>query len=517
MKVKKIHIEKFRGFEDVTFSIGEHLTAIAGQNGTQKTTVLGLLSQPFSINLKKHPMFGEKPLCGGNYKSGFAEKFKLSNNFDKPKKHEWSLYLRGWEEPFTVESIKRHDSETVRFWKKGDRSKGSGYIAHPVIFLSLSRLLPLGEDEDIDIADIYLTDEEKEFVIDWHKKILLICDDLNETTEYLESKNKNTLGLNTDIYDWNQNSAGQDNVGKILLAILSFKRLKEKYPKDYSGGILAIDELDATLYPAAQEMLVDALAKFASDYDLQIIFTTHSLNLLQYLDSKSEGQKKKNKVIVLKKIDEKVTVIEDCSYQDLEAMLNVTKSQDPHLKKLNIFSEDDEADCFIKQILGTSITKHLKFQKCKLGAGNYINLAKNKIPGFCSPDSIIILDGDQKPNSIKSLNNFLILPGGEPPEKLLARFLGNLKDKDPIWQEIDKHYNRQVCFRSFSRKEVLRDRDKAKKWFREQKPSWGRNASKVINPWIKQNQEEVDKFIKSFTKAYNKIATKLNLAIIEDN
>lgn len=39
MLIKKVHIEKFRGFHDQEFEVGSMLTAIAGQNGTQKSTV----------------------------------------------------------------------------------------------------------------------------------------------------------------------------------------------------------------------------------------------------------------------------------------------------------------------------------------------------------------------------------------------------------------------------------------------------------------------------------------------
>lgn len=39
MKITHIHIERFRGFQNEDFEVGSLLTAIAGQNGTQKSTV----------------------------------------------------------------------------------------------------------------------------------------------------------------------------------------------------------------------------------------------------------------------------------------------------------------------------------------------------------------------------------------------------------------------------------------------------------------------------------------------
>ena len=225
MIINQISIKKFRGFQDVQFQLGKHLTVIAGQNGTQKTTLLGMLSQPFSITNKDNPLHGEKPLCGGSFRSSFAEKFKLSNAFDTHKNHEWTLTLNQDKNPdFTVESIRRSTSnDAIRFWKKGTRSKGSGYIQKPVIYLSLSRLLPIGEDSSLDSSsEITLTESEFQFYQKWHNKILVIPDVQMTGVDYLASSQKNTLGVNTSFYDWKMNSAGQDNIGKILLAILFF-------------------------------------------------------------------------------------------------------------------------------------------------------------------------------------------------------------------------------------------------------------------------------------------------------
>lgn len=56
MLIKKVHIEKFRGFHDQEFEVGSMLTAIAGQNGTQKSTLLGMITQTFTLGKDKNPM-----------------------------------------------------------------------------------------------------------------------------------------------------------------------------------------------------------------------------------------------------------------------------------------------------------------------------------------------------------------------------------------------------------------------------------------------------------------------------
>ena len=72
MKITHIHIERFRGFQNEDFEVGSQLTAIAGQNGTQKSTLLAIVTQTFTLKAED-PMRAEKPLCGGSYISAFKE------------------------------------------------------------------------------------------------------------------------------------------------------------------------------------------------------------------------------------------------------------------------------------------------------------------------------------------------------------------------------------------------------------------------------------------------------------
>lgn len=511
MLIKKIHIEKFRGFKDVEFELGENITVIAGQNGTQKTTILGLLSQPFSITDKTNPLASEKPLCGGNYKSSFSEKFKLSKSFDKAKNHAWTLYTDDIENPiFTVESIVRDaKSGDIRFWKRGDRSKGSGYLQFPVIYLSLSRLFPIGEDTSISAStNITLTEEEIKLLNEWHNKILIIPDLEIDEFNYLESKQKNTLGVNTKYYDWNMNSAGQDNLGKILLSILSFKRLKQKFPKEYKKGILVIDEIDTTLYPASQIKLFEFLRKFSSKYNIQIIFTTHSLNLLETSCSIQNDEKQKNqiKVIYLQKLDDKTQIIDSPSFNYIQNKLNVSLSSKVNKNKINTFTEDKEGEIFFKGLL-KSRKSSLNFLQCSMGCSNYIELVRKKIPGFNFPQSIICLDGDVRTESgnmrvIKNYKNFILLPGNESPERLFAEMLYAEREASPIWNNLYQDYTKQLCFHDYSINDIRTDRVKAKSWFNSQKEYWGSNntCSRIINIWIKNNQKSYDDFICEFDK-----------------
>lgn len=517
MIVKKLFVEKFRGFNQIEFQLGKSITVIAGQNGTQKTTLLGLISQPFTITESTNPMKGEKPLSGGSYKSGFSEKFKLSPNFDKAKQHEWSLDVEGYEEVFTVESISR-DKETgvIRFWKKADKTKGSGYLQYPVIYLSLHRLFPIGEDKDVKEGNAYeLTESDVSFLNEWYKKILLIPDLKINKFDGLQSGQKNTLGISTDLYDWRSNSAGQDNLGKILLAILSFKNLSENFKNDYKGGLLVIDEIDVTLYPASQLKLLELLRKVSSKYKIQIIFSTHSLILLEACYNHSIDSKIKDqiKLVYLKREDDFIKIKENFSIDEIKDDLHVTLSNiGKNTTKITTFTEDKECEIFLKGLL-----KHksslLDFVQCTMGCDSYMELIKRKVKGFNFPESIVCFDGDveldsKKNRQINSFKNTIVLPGSLSPERVLANMLNQEKDASEIWNKIQHGYSKQICFRDYTIEEVLGDRNKAKEWFKGQMKYWGKGCSRVINIWIAQNPEDYRLFMEKFEKLINRYILK---------
>ena len=505
MKITKIQIKKFRGFVQQETELGSHVTVITGRNGTQKSTLLGLLSQTFTIN-QNSPMYGEKPLCGGNYRSSFQEKFRLSDRYDIPGEHEWTLYFDD-EEPFTVESIARRtkNSTSLRFWKKGAREAGDGYIEFPVIFLSLQRLIPIAETNAKEYKSESLTEDESKFFISNKNKILSTSKEITSSISVVAGSQKNTLGTNTDRYDWQQNSSGQDNLGKIISAVISFQRLKQKYKNDYRGGLLVIDELDATMHPASQEKLFDFLYQQASRINIQVILTTHSLSLMNYVCQKIVGQKeqvkKQLKILVLEKKDNLIYIQKGENFRFIKNILTLTVEL-PEEQRLKVFTEDPEDAAFARNILGRQIP--MRFESNNLSCDMYKELLRHKVSSFLSKDVIIILDGDAK--DVKNKNkNLFFLPGNLSPERELATYLENLEESSSIWNQIHPGYNYYVCFRDTTYEEVSHDRKKAKEWFNKQKKSYKNWFSVVMKNWKKENSKEVEKFKESIRNYYSKV------------
>lgn len=534
MIIDNIHIEKFHGFRNVGFSLGKNITIIAGQNGTQKTTLLGLLSQPFSLRI--HPLMSEeRPLCGGNYWSQYSDKFKISPKFDKKGEHEWTIDSPLEEKPYTVESIYRDKAKgLIRFWQKGTHEKGSGYLQYPVIYLSLKRLSPIGEESNIHSKGEMFSEEEIKLFKKLHNEILISFDNIVDTS-VIESSTKTTLGITTDDYDWMQNSAGQDNVGKIILSLLSFKRLKEKYGKDYKGGLLLIDELDATMYPGSQERLLKVLRRYSERFKIQIIFTTHSLMLLE-IGSRLYNETRQNphtsnqiQMIYLEKLfpTSIIEILEGVSFHTIKNRLRVN-IEDEKPNKIYIYSEDEETRFVAKSLLKGYLNR-VTFFPSPLSCNTIIDLLERKIPTFTFPESIIIFDGDvsvdlsqqKKLKKIKS-KNWLFLPTDKSPERWFATFLHNLDPKDPFWKSIHPNYTYQVCFRDYPYYDIMAGQNEgrmtAKNWFQSQVNLHKKWVDKVLSRWKKENEDNkilVEIFVSDFISLFNHMAEVLRIEPIE--
>ena len=102
-----------------------------------------------------------------------------------------------------------------------------------------------------------LSSEEETLYIDWYKRILSIQDLINPKVSAEKKDSKHIYsGVNREEYSIKTESAGEENVGRILLSILSFKRLKDKYKEKYQGGLLFLDEVDASLYGFSQRKII---------------------------------------------------------------------------------------------------------------------------------------------------------------------------------------------------------------------------------------------------------------------
>lgn len=539
MIIKSVEIEKFRAFENASFTLGKRITAISGRNATQKTTVLGMIGQPFTIS-KDHPMYGCKTIDGYNFRSQFKEKFKISPEHDVIGQHKWKLELHNGvyeQNYYAVESIARRQSgqaPTLRFWNAESRARGAGYIQLPVYFLSLSRLFPIGESGKTKAVPSTFTPEELSYCITHYRTILSIQHMGGNPDVGLEkgASSKTFAGVSDDTHDIFTNSAGEGNIMRIILAVLSFKRLKEQYGRDYRGGILLIDELDATLYGFSQAKLVDYLWQVAGDYKIQIVFTTHSPIILKCVN-KYQRKERHDKGINLPPFayDSSIVYLEPqydregtrtimpkniSTSTELGQILNdINLSVPTGNSKINIYCEDTRAVSFLQYVLSAALTINLdlymSFIDINLGWTNYVQLAEKGVPEF--RNNVIVLDGDvpqkreyrSKETAIRDSGNFIFLP--LVIEEGLFR---ELKDHG-AFSRFQESFSRvpgftyDVCFNNWPLDADSYGTNDFKQWYAQAESALG-DQTILFAFWCNEHRDKVAAFVENFIEMFNKFA-----------
>ena len=317
----------------------------------------------------------------------------------------------------------------VRKNSTAPKGKESRNFTHPVIFLSLNRLQPISTREYDASPYPYLDNNKTKFIV--------LCNELLNRSSILATGTSGIIQsavAHNEHYDHLSASAGEDNAGQIILALMSFRKLKEEYP-NYKGGLLLIDEADAGLFPGAQLKMLDIFERECKNLDIQVVMTSHSPTLIQKVFEKSQTYRKNYKTVYLSDTSTAIRAQHNYSWKDIDADL-LLKTLEPSnaisTSKVNVYFEDAEAAEFFKYLLFRHpINKFLNtLNDVSLGCSNYIQLVQRRVPEF-STKSIIILDGDVKKS--EKLKSIILLPGELPPDQLIFEFLYNLPPSDEFW------------------------------------------------------------------------------------
>ena len=521
--ILKVIINKFRLAEDLEIEIGKNLTAICGQNGTMKSTLLGCIGQPFGVGRgrkkdDKKENYSDCMIVNQKFYTDINDIFKVSREYDLPVKHSYYIWFDEnsdivkkkiiYENPLQVKSRKRPDGEKkhIRFVAGKSRSTGKGNIPLPVVYMGLSRLYPIGEVDDLKENNLELSDQEIVFFKKYYSEILLSFDSEEYKNEIkLIDKNKiSTGGISTNSYDWQTISAGQDNIGKIILTILEFKRLKEKFKDDYFGGILLIDELEATLYPGAQKKLIEFLNKYSAKYNIKIIFTTHSLEIIEELLN-NKIYSVNSKVNFLDKTRGSLINRIHIGYDEIKNNILVKIREENNNQKeikIDVFFEDEEGEYLFKNIVSKKLKEYCKVYPLKIGITN-IAAISNKISQL--KNGIIIYDADYNRKSTNYKNDFkinvenhrnsLFFPGTKSIEKECLEILLGMEENDEFWDKCkcdnkQKFHAKRLQYANLGKPE----REQDKLWFLEERKNFGKNGNKLMEKFKEKYEKEIEEF-----------------------
>jgi hypothetical protein len=390
----------------------------------------------------------------------------------------------------------------------------------PVYYLGLSRLFPIGEAKDDSFRPKQMTfanDEHREWFVETYKKVLYLNEDI-ETVSGIsigETENKRAVGINTQSYDYLSNSAGQDNVGQILMALLSFKQTKSS-ASSLNGGLLLIDEFDATLHPAAQNELFNVVFRTAKQIGFQAVFTTHSISLLRHINAKIEHNNESINDTELYYFTTKNGSLE------IERNGNIFGIEDDLMvqsiiqngRRIPVYTEDNEARWFL-QNLACEYLGFVSIPDVSLGCQELLKLLSGDVQYF--GNVIVLFDGDVSDSDIlsnsiaKRTKNILKLPGNVRPEQVMHEYILSLPQGHPFLDAgkvmgFSLDYFKQHGPDSY---QGNKERDNYKQWFHEHQTCF--DALNLYSFWAADNQAAVDKFKTDFKTAYNIVAGRLSL------
>lgn len=465
MKINRIYgidIDYFRKFKKQTLDLGENMTVIFGRNGTLKSTLMGLIAQPFRTEFKN--IFNQK------MQTKFPDVFRMSTKYDNTT-YRYSIRMNIdndlllkepiplYPEKYPADDPKAGEIYRFRLVPSG-RAQGDGYFNLPSVYTKLDRVYPLIDSKLMDKLTLAAPLENSDIsdIGKFYERVLLRTDfnksNLFETEH--GSKNHYSYEPSGSYYDKNTISAGEDNLSSFINTMLSFQKVYEILDDPNKlTGIWNIDEFETSLHPVAQVNLFNYLYKWSQDYNVQIIFNTHSLYLMQYALSQ-KNYINKNKLVINEIAsrfhdENTLSIIKNPDYKSAFEELTLSKSHQliEENIKVKIFCEDKVAEDYIKSILPIKIKKYLSWQpdtKENLSGTSYVLLNKlcQNYPSILeNENAIVINDADEKKSIDTTGTNYkkhYAIPSlyQLPFEKELVRWILSLDGSASFFKSVKK-------------------------------------------------------------------------------
>lgn len=389
LKLAKMEIEYFRSFRNVDFNIGRKITAISGQNGVGKSNITSLIASGSGLNKK-----GE---MGSNFQPEFYDFF----NIDLEEQFtEYKLFLTYNDESKDGSVLKRlsfkDDTATNRGVRIIPRTSnrdlpnvgtrdaekmakdifgvgGAARVPIPTIYLSISRLYPLGErKETVTVKELkrtnrlYQNEADAKFR-EWYNSVIPGSIKPGAGLSIIEKKtsSRSSLHMEMEHTPTLSQSVGQDNIGNIISALVDIYLLSKQ--DDYAGAILCIDEVEVSLHPDTQLHLLALLDKLADELNIQFVVSTHSLTMLKEL-LKKEHRNPNDYAVVYLKNPSAPMVTKHNSYAMLKADLLGRTTFD--VPKTKVYFEDE-----VGQHVFHMLVNSLRYQCKALESGSGLRAA----------------------------------------------------------------------------------------------------------------------------------------------
>jgi AAA15 family ATPase/GTPase len=249
--LSEIKIIKLKGINNLVLKFDKNLVALMGVNGSGKSTILHALACTYSP-----------------YQKG--ESYQFSYFFTPNPDATWK------DSCFTVINHDVNEGKDIfkTYEKRGNRwARYSTRPVRDVFYMGVSSCIPEIEIEKKISFINYVSSSEKDKLAE---KIIedaayILNKDYEELMSHTTGKKK-YIGVQTKkgiVYSALSMGAGEQRVIKLLQTVYNA----------HQYSLILIDEIDLLLHVDAFKKLIIRLSEIATDRNIQIIFTTHSLEI----------------------------------------------------------------------------------------------------------------------------------------------------------------------------------------------------------------------------------------------
>jgi AAA15 family ATPase/GTPase len=359
-KINKIHINLLKNLKEVEIDFsGSGLTAIIGINGSGKSTILHALA-----------------CCYKPIDESLTTNYKFSQFFTPTTDSLWQGSRFTIYHDYRIGS-KFHENVQNVYSKNSDRwsPKYDRRIPRYLIYIGISTGVPKIEEEKrhsfIRYSTTTLDDDTSRLIKD--KAGYVMNRDYYSYNLHSDSRG-NYIGVeyNEERYSSLSMSAGEQRVFKILSEVFNA-------PKN---ALILIDEIDLLLHVLALKKFIKVLFQRAEEKNLQIIFTTHSIDILN-----------ESAIVNIRHLyntPEKTICLTDTKPDTIYRITGQSS------RPIELFVEDDLAQTIVNQIIESmNLSKYVNVSRYGAAQNCFTTAAGMMLSNKLTRDSLFILDGDR--------------------------------------------------------------------------------------------------------------------------
>jgi len=392
--LESIEIRGLHGFSGEAITFGFPVTAIVGENGSGKSTILKAIACCYDKSQ--------------NQKEYYPSKLFINTHWDQIRDVRIAFRIRRCNE--TENSAITKPSER---WNYPDKK-----FIRPVYIFDIGRTLPMDSMAGYAKVAKLATNEisTESLVSDYLGHLKHILSRNYETARFVvpDVDVQKKVGLlrhgGFEISQFHQ-GAGEDTTQDLMMALQNMP----------NNSLILIDEVEASLHPRAQRRLVRFLLWFSRQKRAQIVMTTHSSAIFEELPREA-------RILLLAETTGK-SIIYGASSE-----FALTKLDDETTPSVTLFVEDYEAKILLREIIrnhedGHNILPLVSIQP--VGPADVVQMlgrigADNKLPY----KSIAFIDGDYD----ETVGCYK-LPGNEAPERVVFGCFHQNR-----WRKLDERF-----------------------------------------------------------------------------